>query len=886
MHTLFRPAALLLERLNYPQKLAFIGLVFFLPFIFSGYLLISEINGNLAFTERELTGIQAIRPLKKLMRAAQEHRGVAQMALSGHQDALQRLETLEILADEEILVLDGFDAQFGATLNSSAQWRQVKSRWRDLLARPDADADDSLALHTNFIECVQDFLRHVADTSGLSLDPALDTHYLVNAVTVRLPQLTENLGQTRALSLRWQARQEAIPRERYRLTRALVDSQRIQTRLLAVLEQASSQTPGLRERLEAPLKDSMNATAAFLSSVEESLLQANGIPPDGRETFRQATRAIDTIYQLCEITLPTLEKTIKARADKLVQKRRALLAVGAVALLLATYLFLGFTGALIRQINGLREGARAVADGKLDTHLVPEGRDEMARIAYFFNEVVDSLRHQMARAANSESALRRSEEKYRAFMDQANDAMLVANPDGKLLDANRSAEKMLGYSKTEILQMYARDLHPPEDMERLREAFQSLNEHGFSHMEHLVRRKDGSLISADVSAARVEFGGETVLIGSFRDISERKRAEEQLRLAATVFDNAAEGIMITDAAGIIVSVNRAFSALTGYTAQEAVGRTPALLKSGRHDQPFYREMWEHALAEGTWQGEIWDRRKDGLLFPAWLTISVVRAEQGAPRYLVGMFSDISPMKESQRHIEYLANFDHLTGLPNRNLFHERLKRAIAHGAMQGEGFALMFIDLDNFKLINDTRRPRHRRHAAAGSRRASGQMHPRRGYRRPAGRGRIRGAAGKWRTGCGGQQRATHRGNAGHPFQTARRRIPHHVQHRHQPLSERRPGRPDADETRRQRHVPGKTTGQERLSVPRRPGRAIVTHAFWAVPPNLTVQAVSAAMIANSRSMFGCLPGWARASPVCSAYSASPSRAASGVIVPHFAARW
>lgn len=160
--------------------------------------------------------------------------------------------------------------------------------------------------------------------------------------------------------------------------------------------------------------------------------------------------------------------------------------------------------------------------------------------------------------------------------------------------------------------------------------------------------------------------------------------------------------MITDNAGVIVSVNRAFSELTGYTSREAIGKTPAILKSGRHHSSFYREMWQEVLASGSWQGEMWDRRKDGALFPAWLTVSVVRGEDNAPRYFVSIFSDISLIKESQRRIEHLANFDALTGLPNRNLFHDRLKHAIARAARQNDGFALMFIDLDNFKTVNDT----------------------------------------------------------------------------------------------------------------------------------------------------------------------------------------
>lgn len=703
MKTLLRPAVLLLNRLSYPRKLALIGLVFLLPLVFSGFLLLSGINTNIAFAGRELAGLESIQPLKKLLRAAQEHRGVAQLALSGDPDAPQRLDELEMLVDEEIRALDGFDAKFGKTLNSSEEWKQVKANWDNLRAKAiTIGAEDSFRLHTAFVECVQDFLLHLSDASGLSLDPALNTHYLIAVVTVRLTHLTESLGQTRALSANASRGQILSMGDRYRLTRFAGDSQRIKAKLLANLETAFALTPGLRERMGGPLKDALLATDDFLSSAEELLLQTDSIKPGGQDIFRQGTRAIDAVYHLCEVTLPMLEQAIKARAGDLMLKKRVLLALGATALLLAAYLFFGFTSALIQQMSSLRQGAKAVAEGNLNAHVVQDSQDEMARIAYFFNSVVDSLRYQMARVVEGEAALRQSEQKYRALMDQANDAVLVADLEGKLRDANRAAEKMLGYSREEILQLHALDLHPEEERERVLEAFRALRENGFSHVEHLVRRKDGTVIPVDVSAARVEFESGVLIKGIFHDISERKRIEEQLRLAATVFEGAAEGIMITDAAGTIMSVNRAFSELTGYAPQEAAGKTPALLKSGRHPAGFYQGMWQEVLATGSWQGEVWDRRKDGALFPAWLTISVVRGENGAPQYFVGMFSDISQMKESQRRIEHLANFDALTGLPNRNLFHDRLKHAVARAARQGGGFALMFIDLDNFKTVNDT----------------------------------------------------------------------------------------------------------------------------------------------------------------------------------------
>lgn len=700
MKALLLPATLLLNQLGYPRKLALIGLIFLLPFFFSGYLLLSGINADIAFAKRELAGFQSLKPLKNLLRAAQEHRGIAQFALNGDPAAPQRLEALGRQIDTEIQALDAFDAQFGKALNSTEEWKQVKMRWDSLRAKAiDIGAEDSFSLHTAFIECVQAFLLHVSDASGLSLDPALNTHHLIAAVTVKLAQLTESLGQTRALSANASREQTLSPRDHHRLTEVVNNSQRIRAGLLGGLKTAFALTPELHARMGGPLQDAVQTTDALLSSTE-NLLQNDTIKPGAQEIFQRGTRAIDAVYHLSDISLPWLEQSIHAHTETLALKKWLLLALDAATLLFAAYLFTAFTVTLIRQMNALRQGAKDVVEGNLNTRIVLDSHDEMALIAYFFNGMVDSLRYQFGKVRRSEAELRLSEEKYRALMDQANDAMLVADLDGKLLDANRSAEKMLGYGKEEILQLHALDLHPEEEKARVVEAFRTVRENGFSE-EYLVRRKDGTVISVNISSARATFDSGDLVIGIFHDISERKRTEEQLRLAATVFEGTAEGIMITDATGTIVSVNPAFTRLTGYAPQDSVGKTPAILKSGRHDQAFYHDMWNQALAHESWQGEVWDRRKDGAIFPAWLTISAVRGKDGAPRYFVGIFSDISLMKESQRHIEYLANFDALTGLPNRNLFHDRLKHAIARVARQGDGFALMFIDLDNFKAVND-----------------------------------------------------------------------------------------------------------------------------------------------------------------------------------------
>jgi two-component system CheB/CheR fusion protein len=186
------------------------------------------------------------------------------------------------------------------------------------------------------------------------------------------------------------------------------------------------------------------------------------------------------------------------------------------------------------------------------------------------------------------------------------------------------------------------------------------------------------------------------------DVTRKRHAEEQLRLAAKVFDRAGEAVAITDADGRIITVNDAFTEITGYKFSEVVGKNPRILQSGRHAREFYDDMWRTLHASGSWQGEIFNRRKNGDVYPEWLTINAVRDDEGRLVNYVAIFSDITAIKTSQRRIEFLATHDGLTGLPNRNLLIDRLKHAIHQAKRRNMKIAVLFVDLDNFKTVNDS----------------------------------------------------------------------------------------------------------------------------------------------------------------------------------------
>lgn len=190
-------------------------------------------------------------------------------------------------------------------------------------------------------------------------------------------------------------------------------------------------------------------------------------------------------------------------------------------------------------------------------------------------------------------------------------------------------------------------------------------------------------------------------IVTLRTREEHNRAEEQIRIAATAFE-AQEGIIITDVNQTILRVNRAFTEITGYPAEEVVGISPRLLKSDRQDKAYYEVMWDTIQHEGSWRGEIWNRRRNGDIYPAWLNITAVRNPQGEVTHYVGTMTDITERKAAERKIEHLAFYDLLTDLPNRRLLTDRLHQAMMGSARNRRMGALLFIDLDNFKILNDT----------------------------------------------------------------------------------------------------------------------------------------------------------------------------------------
>ena len=299
-----------------------------------------------------------------------------------------------------------------------------------------------------------------------------------------------------------------------------------------------------------------------------------------------------------------------------------------------------------------------------------------------------------------------SEQRFRATFEQAAVGIAHVGLDGRWLRVNHKLCVITGYSEEELLTHNRPSITYPDDMPDELDSMQQLlaGDVPSSTKEIRYARKDGLPVWVNLtwSLTRTSTGEPDYFIEVIEDITERKEATEQLRLFARIFDTINEGVIVTDSANNIVSVNPAFSAITGYSASETIGKNPRMLHSGLMDKVFYDKMWQSIKKTGRWQGEITDRRKNGESYVEWLSISTMKDERGEFSHHIAVVSDISERKAAEEHMVYIAQHDFLTDLPNRMMLHDRLTQAIAHAEREQRKVAVMFLDLDRFKAINDT----------------------------------------------------------------------------------------------------------------------------------------------------------------------------------------
>lgn len=280
--------------------------------------------------------------------------------------------------------------------------------------------------------------------------------------------------------------------------------------------------------------------------------------------------------------------------------------------------------------------------------------------------------------------------------------LVLSEMDGTLLETNPAFDQLIGRTHDERHPLSYADITPgkyAKDEVKQRQLLDQCGEYGPYEKEFI--HKDGYLLPVRLSGRVVEQHGKRRIWSTVEDISDKVCTEKRLRQAATIFDCTDEAILISDQNNRIIMVNSAFTEITGYTEDEVLGRNPSILNSGKHDAPFYDHLWSHLTNDGHWRGEMWNRHKDGSIFPVWQQISVIREDADKISNYVSIFSDISELKMVEQQLAHLAHHDELTGLPNRLYFKAQVEKCLQSAKRNQHQMALLFLDLDSFKLIND-----------------------------------------------------------------------------------------------------------------------------------------------------------------------------------------
>jgi len=314
--------------------------------------------------------------------------------------------------------------------------------------------------------------------------------------------------------------------------------------------------------------------------------------------------------------------------------------------------------------------------------------------------VVETLRDMTLRQS--------AESRLRTMFECSPDPVWIIE-EGRFVECNDSAIHTLGYaSKDEFLNTHPSQLSPPvqpdgEDSYSKAERMMALaRDKGLHRFEWIHTRADGSTFTAEVTLSVIDLAGRQAIYCAWRDISDRKRAEDALRLYAKVFENSGEAILITDRNNRIIAVNQALERDSGYRPEELLGKDPRVLSAHKTPRETYQLMWAALHESGYWQGELWDLRKDGMIYPKWAAISAIHDAKGELTNYIASFTDISERKAAEARIDHLAHHDALTGLFNRYSLENRLAQSLLAARRENQQLAVIFIDLDRFKVINDT----------------------------------------------------------------------------------------------------------------------------------------------------------------------------------------
>ncbi len=697
VRAVFRPAVRLMNGLTFTAKFALLGFLSLIAISVVVTSLYRSLESVVDVSRKELDGWRLIAPASRATRLVQQHRARAASVLGGHPDSEAQRAAV---AEEASESLNALRNALPSALTTSPRFAWIMAEWKRLAAEDkNANVTKNLEDHTYLINELRLVMVQIADDYALTLDPEIDTYYLIDSAVIKLPAAIESIGQIRAHGCAALAARSASLDEKLLMGALISNLERGMDRLQDNIERSAQYNPSIKAELAAASADASRSASEIVAIVRTDILNER-FATSADEFYAMTTLRIDRLYDVISQTLDrSTKRLLEARIERATNALRFSVGIAGALFLVVLYFTVGIYLGTVGTIRSLAGSAKSFAGGDLGQRVALGTRDELKQVAESFNEMASSL-------ATLLSIRKQNERRLQVILDTSLDAFVQMDDRGTVISWNPMAEKIFGWAASEVCGRPLDEVILPE---RHRDAHRSglkallgTDADENSRTQTTALHRAGHEVPVELSIAVNRLGDRVEFSAFIEDITQRIKGQEALTMSALVYQNSSEAMMVTDRNANILTVNSAFTQVTGFAPEEAIGKTPRILSSGVQDAAFYEAMWASIHETGTWKGELWNRRKDGTLFAEELTINTIFAEDGTPHRRVAIFSDITSRKQTEQTIWNQANFDSLTGLPNRAMFQHRLGQDLRKCHRSGARLALMFLDLDRFKEVNDS----------------------------------------------------------------------------------------------------------------------------------------------------------------------------------------
>ncbi len=694
MKQIFTPAINLMNNLSYSRKFIIIGGLSLFALLIVSISLITYLSESITTANHQLEGLNQIKKTSKLIQSLQEHRGISAAVITGVRDsAYKQVSVNKKVIDNFLIVSNELPSEF----KKAAEWSSIIHQWKYLNTKGvTVELDENFDLHTKLIHNLNSLQLKIADYYLLLVMDDLDSYYLTNSFLFTIPITLELLGQARAIGVSYISNKNI--EYKYTIPKLLSNVgvpigvfqqnvQKIKRELISDGKKISSQV--LIQSIDKHIKITLDGVIS------------NTILLSSTEFYNLSTSVINLGYQFLDNTLSfTLSNLLHSRVNEAKTQLITNIGFSSTLFIIVLYFIIGLYFSTIRSINSLTQVTGKFYSGDLNARVRLNTYDELNDIALGFNEMATTFQNLMIDKEEISTRLR-------AIIDNSPIGIWFTGVDGRYHFVNKTFCTLVEVKEEEFINTanLAELLGEIPAQCCLDSDIAALGQ-DFPHVSYeRIPRLNAKATLLEITKVKLkDTQGKVVgLIGISKDITNQRQQEDDLKLANTVYQNSSEAMMITNMENKIIAINPALSTITGYSKSELIGKDPKIFSSGKQSPQFYQLMWEEIKRTGTWQGEIFNTRKDGFDYPEWLSISTIYDDDGKVSRRIALFSDITEKKKKEALILRQANYDSLTDLPNRRLFIDRLEQQVKGAHRNKQKFALIFIDLDRFKDVNDSR---------------------------------------------------------------------------------------------------------------------------------------------------------------------------------------